>query len=67
MDIRCGQWSHDDFQTAYQCGHSTENALHRVHNDIVVTVGDGSFTVLLNLLATFHTIDHSNIFKCMVD
>ena len=52
------------FQSAYRAGHSCETALHRVHNDIVTTVGkgNGSFLVLLDLSAAFDTIDHDNLF-----
>ena len=54
----------DSFQSAYRAGHSCETALLRVYNDIVTTVGkgNGSFLVLLNLSAAFHTIDHDNSF-----
>ena len=49
----------DDFRSAYKCGHSTETALLRVYNDIVVTIGkgNGNFLVLLDLSSAFDTID----------
>ena len=54
----------DSFQSAYRAGHSCESALVRVYNDIVQTVGkgNGSFLVVLDLSATFYTIDHDNLF-----
>ena len=61
----------DSFQSAYRAGHSCETASLRVYNDIVTTVGkgNGSFLVLLDLSATFDTIDHDNLFyileKCV--
>ena len=57
----------DDFQSAYKCVHSTETALLRVYNDIVVTIGKGSgnFLVLLDLSSAFDTIDHSNLFTVL--
>ena len=58
----------DSFQSAYRAGHSCETALHCVYNDIVTTVGkgNGSFLVLLDLSATFDTIDHDNLF-CILE
>ena len=49
------------------CGHSTEAALLRVHNYIVVTIGksNGKFLVLLDLSLPFDTIDHSNLFTVL--
>ena len=46
------------------CGHSTETALLRVHNDIVTMVGtgNGSYLVRLYLSAAFDTIYHDNSF-----
>ena len=57
----------DDFQSVYKCGHSTETALLRVYNDIVVTIGksNGNFLVLLDLSSAFDTIDHSNLFTVL--
>ena len=54
----------DSFQSAYKAGHSCETALLRVYNDIVTTLGNGngSFLVLLDLSASFDTIDHDNLF-----
>ena len=50
----------EKMQSAYRCGHSTETALLRVHNDILKAV-DGKkvvFLVLLDLSAAFDTVDH---------
>ena len=58
----------DKFQSAYKCGHSTETALLCVYSNIVTTIGkeNGSFLVLLDLSATFYTIDmHSNLFDIL--
>ena len=57
----------DDFQSAYKCGQSTETALLRVYNDIVVTIGkgNGNFLVLLDLSLAFDTIGHSNLFTVL--
>ena len=52
----------DSFQSVYRAGHSCETALLRVYNDIVTTVRNGSFLVLLDLSAAFDTIDHDNLF-----
>lgn len=50
----------EKFQSAYKKNHSTETALIRVHNDIVMTI-DSQKTVILLLLdlsAAFDTVDH---------
>ena len=52
----------DSFQSAYRAGHSCETALLRVYNDIVTTIGKGSFLVLLDLSTAFDMIDHDNLF-----
>ena len=58
----------DNFQSAYKMGHSCETALLRVYNDIVTTIGrgNGAMLVLLDLSATFDTIDHDNLF-CILE
>ncbi len=56
----------DIVQSAYRKYHSTETALLRVQNDIMYL--DKSNTVMLILLdlsATFDTIDHKVLFKRM--
>ena len=48
-------------QSAYKKFHSTETALLRVHNDIMLSVDKGNAVVLvlLDLSAAFDTIDHN--------
>src|SRR6476619_1037122 len=48
------------FQSAYHKFHSTETALLRIHNDLVLAINQQkvSALVLLDLLAAFDTIDH---------
>jgi hypothetical protein len=50
----------DMFQSAYREGHSTETALLRVQNDILMELDRGNVVllVLLDLSAAFDTIDH---------
>lgn len=49
------------FQSAYRKFHSTETALLRIQNDILVAMDKGKVTALtlLDLSAAFDTIDHS--------
>ena len=48
------------FQSAYQSGHCTQTALLEVVNGLLVAMDEGklSVLVLLDLPATFDTIDH---------
>ena len=51
----------EPLQSAYKSGHSTETALLRVKNDIMLAV-DGrqaAVVVLLDLSAAFDTVDHA--------
>ena len=58
----------DNFQSTYKAGHSCEIALLRVYNDIVTTIGrsNGAMLMLLDLSATFDTIDHDNLY-CILE
>ena len=51
---------HECMQSAYKQMHSTETALLRVHNDLLMGVDadGGAILVLLDLSAAFDTIDH---------
>ena len=52
-------------QPAYRSNHSTETALLRVYNDLLlaVDVGDGALLVLLDFSAAFDTIDHGILLR----
>ena len=57
--------SMDKFQSGFRNLHSTETALLKVHNDILLTVDSGSCAILimLDLTAAFDTIDHNVLLK----
>ena len=51
----------NDYQSAYRKFHSTETALLKIHNDILLSMDDSMVTALtlLDLSAAFDTIDHT--------
>ena len=52
---------HEPLQSAYRTGHSTETALLKVSNDILLALDKRQcvYLVLLDLSAAFDTIDHT--------
>ena len=50
---------HVPFQSAYRSCHSTESALMRVHNDIMISLDNGNIVilVLLDQSAAFDTVN----------
>ena len=55
------------FQSAYRAGHSTETALLKVHNDILINMDNQRVTllVLLDLSSAFDTVDHKVLLRCL--
>ena len=55
----------ESLQSAYKSGHSTETALVRVKNDIMMSIDKGKpvILVLLDLSAAFDTVDHNVLFS----
>ena len=52
-------------QSAYRAGHSTETALLKVHNDILINMNNQKVTllVLLDLSSAFDTVDHQVLLR----
>ncbi len=59
----------DKFQSGFRALHSTESALLKVHNGILLSIDSGScaILVLLGLSAAFDTIDHDILLKRLED
>ena len=54
-----------DFQSAYRKNHSTETALCRIYNDLILDIKNYKLVllILLDLSAAFDTIDHDLLIK----
>ena len=59
----------EKFQSAYKANHSTETALLRVYNDMLISIDHsrGATLVLLDLSSAFDTIDHEVLFNIWQD
>ena len=55
------------YQSAYKAGHSTETALFSMKKGVYLSLsrGEPTASVLLDLSATFDTIDHSTLLSCL--
>ena len=56
-------------QSAYRKHHSTESALLKVHNDVIISMEEGEVTALtlLDLSAAVDTIDHATLTNRLSD
>ena len=61
----------NSYQSAYKSGNSTETALLSIKNYIhyikILSWGEATALVLLDLSAAFDTIDHSTLLSCLQD
>ena len=59
----------DKYQSAYREKHSTETAVLKVQNDILISMDQGQIVVLvlLNLSAAFDTVDHTILLQRLQD
>ena len=55
----------EKFQSAYKANHSTETALLRVYNDMLISIDQcgGATLILLDFPSAFDTIDHVLLFN----
>jgi hypothetical protein len=60
---------HEPFQSAYKRHHSSETALIRVHNDIMMAIDNNQSVILLllDISAAFDTIDHALLLSRLKD
>ncbi len=65
----CGNNILDIFQSGFRTKHSTESALLKVTNDILLSIGSGKRVALmkLDLSAAFDTLDHAILIECLRD
>ena len=58
---------HEQFQSAYKPNQSTETALTKIQNNILIALDNkrGVVLVLLDLSAAFDSVDHTLLLACM--
>src|SRR5688572_18701910 len=52
-------------QSGFRRHHSTETAIMKVYNDIILALDSGFITVLLDFPAAFDSVDHTLLLKIM--
>ena len=59
------QQLHEKMQSAYREGHSTETALVRIQNDLLISIDKKQcvYLVLLDMSAAFDTVDHNVLLR----